>query len=68
MNGKGDRPRNCFSLIYRENYDAINWHRSDEGGGPFITVSFTLLREEVTHMACKGKGKKGKKGCKGKSC
>jgi hypothetical protein len=23
--GKGDRPRNCFSQKYRDNYDSINW-------------------------------------------
>jgi len=25
--GKGDRPRNCFSQKYRDNYDSINWNR-----------------------------------------
>jgi len=23
--GKGDKPRNCFSEQYRENYDSIKW-------------------------------------------
>jgi hypothetical protein len=23
--GKGDKPRNCFSKNYRDNYDSINW-------------------------------------------
>ena len=22
---KGDKPRNCFSKQYRDNYDSINW-------------------------------------------
>ena len=22
---KGDKPRNCFSRQYRDNYDSINW-------------------------------------------
>jgi hypothetical protein len=26
--GKGDKPRNCFSNRFKENYDSINW--SDE--------------------------------------
>jgi hypothetical protein len=26
--GKGDKPRNCFSHRFKENYDSINW--SDE--------------------------------------
>lgn len=25
MNGKGDKPRNCFSRQFKNNYDAINW-------------------------------------------
>jgi hypothetical protein len=29
--GKGDKPRNCFSRNYRDNYDSINWaHEKDE--------------------------------------
>lgn len=23
--GKGDKPRNCFSKKYKDNYDQINW-------------------------------------------
>jgi len=23
--GKGDKPRNCFSNKFKENYDSINW-------------------------------------------
>jgi len=23
--GKGDKPRNCFSKKYRDNYDSIKW-------------------------------------------
>lgn len=26
-NGKGDKPRNCFSKQFRDNHDAINWGR-----------------------------------------
>ncbi len=25
MSGKGDKPRNCFSKRFRDNYDEINW-------------------------------------------
>ncbi len=25
MNGKGDKPRNCFSKDYKSNYEEINW-------------------------------------------
>lgn len=27
--GKGDKPRNCFSQKYRDNYDAINWNKKE---------------------------------------
>lgn len=27
MNGKGSKPRNCFSKKYKDNYDEINWKR-----------------------------------------
>jgi hypothetical protein len=30
MNGKGDKPRNCFSKDYKSNYDEINWNTSSE--------------------------------------
>lgn len=26
--GKGDRPRNCFSQDYRNNYDLIDWSKN----------------------------------------
>lgn len=25
--GKGDKPRNCFSQQYRDNYDSIVWNK-----------------------------------------
>lgn len=25
MSGKGDKPRNCFSNNFKDNYDNINW-------------------------------------------
>ena len=28
--GKGDKPRNCFSSKYRNNYDLINWKKKNE--------------------------------------
>ncbi len=27
--GKGDAPRNCFSVKYRKNYDLINWKKKE---------------------------------------
>ena len=28
--GKGDKPRNCFSKKYKNNYDDINWKGSQD--------------------------------------
>jgi hypothetical protein len=36
--GKGDKPRNCFSNRFKENYDSINW--LDEKGK-------SLLKKEL---------------------
>lgn len=27
MNGKGSKPRNCFSSQFKDNYDLIDWCR-----------------------------------------
>ena len=29
-NGKGDKPRNCFSADFKNNYDQINWNRMNK--------------------------------------
>ena len=28
--GKGDKPRNCFSQKYRDNYDVIIWNKKEK--------------------------------------
>jgi hypothetical protein len=28
--GKGDKPRNCFSQKYRDNYDSIDWNKKND--------------------------------------
>ena len=28
--GKGDKPRNCFSQKYRDNYDSIDWNKKEK--------------------------------------
>jgi hypothetical protein len=30
-NGKGDKPRNCFSKQFKDNYDQINWAKREQG-------------------------------------
>jgi len=28
--GKGDKPRNCFSDSFKENYESINWSKEKD--------------------------------------
>jgi len=28
--GKGDKPRNCFSQSFKNNYDSINWKSENQ--------------------------------------
>jgi hypothetical protein len=28
MNGKGDKPRNCFSKNFKDNFNLINWSKT----------------------------------------
>lgn len=37
--GKGDKPRNCFSQNYRDNYDAINWNKKNEKNKTNIDIA-----------------------------
>jgi len=30
MAGKGDKPRNCFTQNFKDNYDSINWGKKPE--------------------------------------
>ena len=42
--GKGDKPRNCFSQKYRDNYDSINWNRKNGKNKINIDVAPTPKR------------------------
>ena len=37
--GKGDRPRNCFSQNYRDNYDSINWNKKEK-------IEYSIIYDE----------------------
>ena len=37
--GKGDKPRNCFSKDFRDNYDGINWVKWSESDEDCDTTS-----------------------------
>jgi hypothetical protein len=42
--GKGDKPRNCFSQQYRNNYDSINWNKKNEKDQIHIDIAPTPKR------------------------
>jgi hypothetical protein len=37
--GKGDKPRNCFSQKYRDNYDSIDWNKKNEKNTNHIDIA-----------------------------
>jgi hypothetical protein len=39
--GKGDKPRNCFSQKYRNNYDDINWNKKENKNEKIADTSDT---------------------------
>jgi hypothetical protein len=40
--GKGDKPRNCFSQKYRDNYDEIDWSKKEKNNEKTINNSDTI--------------------------
>jgi hypothetical protein len=40
--GKGDKPRNCFSQKYRNNYEIINWSNKQKKDEKNINNSVTV--------------------------
>lgn len=58
--GKGDRPRNCFSRAFRQNYDEICWSA--------VKKPTTLTREEqIARYLNTGKCPKCGSECEGES-
>jgi hypothetical protein len=43
--GKGDKPRNCFSQKYRDNYDSINWNKKEKKDEETINNSDTITNQ-----------------------
>lgn len=39
MNGKGDKPRNCFSKRFKDNYEQIKWKKDAPQGGRSSDIS-----------------------------
>lgn len=53
--GKGDSPRSCFSQQFRDNYDAIEWHRA--GNAPiedFVEILNAPNEGELEYSASRG--------------
>jgi hypothetical protein len=46
--GKGDKPRNCFSNRFKENYDSINW--SDEKDKSLIKKELKNKHRSSTYI------------------
>jgi len=39
MNGKGDKPRNCFSEQFKNNYEQIKWKKDEPSSGRSSDIS-----------------------------
>ena len=46
--GKGDKPRNCFSLKFKDNYDAIDWGKKNTDGKSNQNNSNFLSLDDLT--------------------
>lgn len=46
--GKGDKPRNCFSDRFKQNFDSINW--SDENGKSLIKKELKKQNGSSTYI------------------
>jgi hypothetical protein len=44
MAGKGDKPRNCFSKKFKENFDKINWKKQNKTS---ISKSTKLIKGKL---------------------
>jgi hypothetical protein len=58
-NGKGDRPRNCFSKQFKDNYDSINWGHAktiDEVCGSPKGTFKKFIKEQEEEIKFKRRG------------
>lgn len=60
MNGKGSKPRNCFSKQFKDNYDGINWckkEKIDINGLPYYVFkvkSGWVVESDHSSLCAKG--------------
>lgn len=47
MNGKGDKPRNCFSKQYKDNYEQIKWSQKNSENRHSSGVSTPSMRKQT---------------------
>ena len=45
--GKGDKPRNCFSRDFRDNYDGINWNNDNKTQTQPISTIEGMIRQSL---------------------
>lgn len=47
MNGKGSKPRNCFSKQFKDNYEEINWEKSGKTIDPKLFIEAQKILNEI---------------------
>jgi len=50
--GKGDKPRNCFSKQYKDNYSSINWRSKKKLDKSRSNSQITFCEAKVDKKSC----------------
>jgi len=48
-NGKGDKPRNCFSNKFKDNYDSIDWSKKPDKDGNMRPETKIGNKAKISH-------------------
>lgn len=51
MAGKGDKPRNCFSKNFKDNYDLIDWSKNKTKKSSSEKSLKTLKRQTLVYKS-----------------
>ena len=49
MSGKGDKPRNCLSSKFKDNYDAIDWSKKPDKDGNMQPETKIGNKAKISH-------------------
>lgn len=52
MNGKGSRPRNCFSKQFKDNYSSINWGSKKKPKQDLMFCEYCAKFQEIDEDMC----------------